>query len=355
MRKEFSSSANNYTIDYSGSVSNALSNLSKEKSAPSEVKYIFKEDNQIQKELVDGTMFSANEIFTTDYEPFRVKASVFASNPIRVKIGLKEELKVDHLFRVSEYRLDKLGNPFEKNVGWLRVKKVVDNRKKADGKMEPSTFYKVFSKGVDKGMKVQYFKETGLVWGLSYNALPDNIFSGPMLNIEYISFISKGVRLGLNIGGFTELKSPEIIVNDPENSLKLDLANNSQLSFKGRNILGEITTQKIFQLNMIEITPYVGAYYSSTRILNISSGGKDFDAILNKEILKCAYNEYGGLAGLKFGINFGKYTQLNFGYKLGFTLMSELKNDDSKEGIEMVGSLFGIPSNLSVGLRLIGF
>ena len=71
--------------------------------------------------------------------------------------------------------------------------------------------------------------------------------------------------------------------------------------------------------------------------------------------MKCAYNEYGGLAGLKFGINFGKYTQLNFGYKLGFTLMSELKNDDSKEGIEMVGSLFGIPSNLSVGLRLIGF
>jgi hypothetical protein len=273
MRKEFSSSASNYTIDYSGSVSNALTNLSKEKSSPAEVKYIFKEDNQIQKELVDGTIFTANEIFTTDYEPFRVKASVFASNPIRVKIGLKEELKVDHLFRVSEYRLDKLGNPFEKNVGWLRVKKVVDNRKKADGKMEPSTFYKVFSKGVDKGMKVQYFKETGLVWGLSYNALPDNIFSGPMLNIEYISFLSKGVRLGLNIGGFTELKSPEIIVSDPENNLKLDLANNSQLSFKGRNILGEITTQKIFQLNMIEITPYVGAYYSSTRILTISSGG----------------------------------------------------------------------------------
>lgn len=349
MRKEFSSSASNYTIDYSGSVSNALTNLSKEKSTPAEVKYIFKEDNQIQKELVDGTIYSANDVFTTDYEPFRVKASVFASNPIRVKIGMKEDLEIDHLFKVSEYRLDKMGNPFEKNVGWIRVKKVANNKKKADGKMEPSTFYKVFSKGVDKGMKVQYYKETGLVWGLSYNALPDNIFSGPMLNIDYITNISPGLRVGLNVGGFTELKSPTWNISE------LTGVYGSGLSFKGRNLIVEATSQKIIQLNLIEITPYVGAYYSTTRMTSITIGNEELSALKYPDIVKLAYNEIGGLAGLKFGINFGKYTQLNFGYKLGFTFSSELKNDNEKEGTKIIGSLYGIPSNLSVGFRLIGF
>ena len=349
MRKEFSSSASNYTIDYSGSVSNALTNLSKEKSTPAEVKYIFKEDNQIQKELVDGTIYSANDVFTTDYEPFRVKASVFASNPIRVKIGMKEDLEIDHLFKVSEYRLDKMGNPFEKNVGWIRVKKVANNKKKADGKMEPSTFYKVFSKGVDKGMKVQYYKETGLVWGLSYNALPDNIFSGPMLNIDYITNISPGLRVGLNVGGFTELKSPTWNISE------LTGVYGSGLSFKGRNLIVEATSQKIIQLNLIEITPYVGAYYSTTRMTNITIGNEELSALKYPDIVKLAYNEIGGLAGLKFGINFGKYTQLNFGYKLGFTFSSELKNDNEKEGTKIIGSLYGIPSNLSVGFRLTGF
>ena len=349
MRKEFSSSASNYTIDYSGSVSNALTNLSKEKSTPAEVKYIFKEDNQIQKELVDGTIYSANDVFTTDYEPFRVKASVFASNPIRVKIGMKEDLEIDHLFKVSEYRLDKMGNPFEKNVGWIRVKKEANNKKKADGKMEPSTFYKVFSKGVDKGMKVQYYKETGLVWGLSYNALPDNIFSGPMLNIDYITNISPGLRVGLNVGGFTELKSPTWNISE------LTGVYGSGLSFKGRNLIVEATSQKIIQLNLIEITPYVGAYYSTTRMTSITIGNEELSALKYPDIVKLAYNEIGGLAGLKFGINFGKYTQLNFGYKLGFTFSSELKNDNEKEGTKIIGSLYGIPSNLSVGFRLIGF
>jgi hypothetical protein len=349
MRKEFSSSASNYTIDYSGSVSNALTNLSKEKSTPAEVKYIFKEDNQIQKELVDGTIYSANDVFTTDYEPFRVKASVFASNPISVKIGMKEDLEIDHLFKVSEYRLDKMGNPFEKNVGWIRVKKVANNKKKADGKMEPSTFYKVFSKGVDKGMKVQYYKETGLVWGLSYNALPDNIFSGPMLNIDYITNISPGLRVGLNVGGFTELKSPTWNISE------LTGVYGSGLSFKGRNLIVEATSQKIIQLNLIEITPYVGAYYSTTRMTSITIGNEELSALKYPDIVKLAYNEIGGLAGLKFGINFGKYKQLNFGYKLGFSFSSELKNDNEKEGTKIIGSLYGIPSNLSVGLRLIGF
>lgn len=342
-RKDFYTSANNYSIDYSGSLGSILKSAGKEKS--SEVKYIFREDSDIQKELVSGTVSDANETFTANYEPYRVKSSVFATGPIRVKIGMKEDVEIDHLFKVSEYQLDKAGNPFEKNVGWLRVQKVSDNRKKADGKMEPSVFYKVFSKGVDKGMKVQYFHETGLVVGASYNALPDNIFSGPMVNIDYITNLYPGVRVGLNFGGFTELESPSTEV----------VGLGQGLSFKGRNILGEMTAQKIIQFNMLELTPYIGGYVSSTRITGISAFGAELTALQFPALLKLAYNEYGGLAGLKFGINFGKYTQVNLGYKVGFTLVSEIKHDDYKEGYTIPGSLFSSPSNISLGIRFAGF
>jgi hypothetical protein len=35
--------------------------------------------------------------------------------------------------------------------------------------------------------------------------------------------------------------------------------------------------------------------------------------------------------------------------------VSELKNDDDKEGITIPGSLFNSPSNFSIGLRFAGF
>jgi hypothetical protein len=103
------------------------------------------------------------------------------------------------------------------------------------------------------------------------------------------------------------------------------------------------------------LTPYVGGYFSSTRMTGLSVGGYEVSAIQVPEILKLAYNEYGGLAGVKFGINFGKYTQLNVGYKVGFTLVSEIKHDDDKKGIAIPGSLFKNPSNLSIGIRFAGF
>jgi hypothetical protein len=153
----------------------------------------------------------------------------------------------------------------------------------------------------------------------------------------------------LNFGGFTELKSPTITLAELDEF-------GGNLSFKGRNILGELTLQKIIQFNMLELTPYVGGYISSTRMTELTVGGvKLDDPLLLPEIIKFAYNEYGGLAGVKFGINFGKYTQLNLGYKLGFTLVSELKNDDVKEGIAIPGSLFKSPSNFSIGVRFAGF
>jgi hypothetical protein len=166
-----------------------------------------------------------------------------------------------------------------------------------------------------------------------------------MVNIDYITNLYPGVRIGLNFGGFTELKSPSKDVGG------LGMG----LSFKGRNILGELTAQKIIQFNMLELTPYVGAYVSSTRITGVSMGGYELTAIDFPALLKLAYNEYGGLAGVKFGINFGKYTQLNVGYKLGFTLVSEIKHDDYKEGYTIPGSLFKSPSNLSIGIRFAGF
>ena len=92
-----------------------------------------------------SSIFSGiSEYFSDNYEPFIVNASVFEVSPISSKIGTKESLKIDHLFRVSQTVQNRKGEINDKTVGWVRVKKVADNKKVADGKMEPSLFYKTF-------------------------------------------------------------------------------------------------------------------------------------------------------------------------------------------------------------------
>jgi hypothetical protein len=66
----------------------------------------------------------------------------------------------------------------------------------------------------------------------------------------------------------------------------------------------------------------------------------------------------GAVAGIKFGINFGKHAQLNLGYKAGFQLYSELEYNDGEIKTDsglLITMDFYRPGALTVGLRLFGF
>lgn len=346
------SSTDNYEIDSKGSVGNLLK-AAATGGNNSEVKYIMLSDEVINEALVKGVYTEAEFQITQKYDPFKIKVPVFASNPIRAKIGLKESLKVDDLYKVTENRIANDGQISEVKIGWIRAKKVADNKKVADGKMEPSTFYKIASKNVQKGMKITQHPERGIVLGVGYNIAQDNIMSGPIFNVDYITHAAPGLRVGLGIGGFSKMRPSEVQLDD----IAVDA---NILDFEGTNLYGEMSIQKIVQANRLEFTPYLGAYFSSLSIDKYYVYGvenKIEDAGDNLKGL--ANTTYGALGGAKIGFNLGKHTQINLGYKLGFQIGSDLKNEAGEEvttsNYKKITMSFNSPAALTFGLRLYGF
>ncbi len=320
----------------------ALSGGSKE---PTDlVKFIMKSDEEVSKDLVNGLFSSAEFYFSRKYEPFKVKVPVFGNSPITAKIGKKEAIKIDELYKVTESVLKKDGSKVDKKVGWIRVKKVADNLKNADGKMEPSVFYKVSSKKVERGMKLTQRRQFGTVFGLGFNiGSESDVAAGLMLSAEYISHIYPGVRFGISGGGFLPLKAKEATINGGK----------EEGITEGTPIYIDATAQKIFQANHLELTPMVGAYLSSVSISKL--GGTKVEENYFKGLTNTSY---GGLIGIKAGYNFGPHAQINIGYKYGFAFSSSLSKDEANadplnESTSEI--IFNAPSVISIGLRIYGF
>lgn len=347
MKVNVSASTENYKTESNVSGKSLLSSLGSSGSSANVIKYTYKSNEEIGKDLVNGLLSSADFKFTQKYEPFKVKVSVFSAKPILAKVGAKEGLKIDELFKVTETVLSNKGEKYDKKIGWVRVRKVADNKKNADGKMDPSSFYKVSCRRVEKGMKMTLKKEYGLDFGVAYNIGDENnVANGPMITVDYIiARIKPGLRVGLSVGGFGIL-SPETVKVDgitiPE----------SELKFEGSNIYLDLTAKKILQANHIELTPQLGLYaniLSMTKLNDIS--------ITEYPTLKgLANTAYGILSGLKFGYNFGPHFQFNMGYKIGFQLGSKLKKEsgDVTYGGDPLTMSFISPNVMFFGLRIKG-
>jgi hypothetical protein len=331
--KSFEGTASNYTVE-AESAKNMAKALLNKNSGQQVVKYVLKSQEDIDKEMVTSMFASAETKYTKEYKPFQIKISVFTSNPIQAKIGAIQS---------------KNNEIIEKKIGWVRAKKVVDNRKNADGKTEPSIFYKAGSKKVEKGMKLTQKPETGIIIGAGYGIAKDNVMGGPYISIDYITHISPGLRMGMNIGGFSEMTPDQVYVS----GVPVD---KDFLDFKGTNIYGDLNIQKIIQANRIELTPFVGAYFSMLSIGTYSVGGVEQDASTTFPGL--ANTVIGGLAGIKFGINLGRHAQLNVGYKAGFQFSSKLEADSGEVEYspgDPITMDFNRPGSLLFGLRLFGF
>jgi hypothetical protein len=181
----------------------------------------------------------------------------------------------------------------------------------------------------------------------------NNIMVGPYYSLEFNPFTTKGGRIGVSFGGFNEVKSKDILftgINVLDNlpGLPDDIEN-----FKGRNIYGEVSAQKIFQANILEFTPMIGAYLSGISLLQARSRGNWVDLPIEEKVFDNSSKSAGMVAGFKFGINFGKYTQFYLGYKAGYEGFSEISINAEK--VEGVNLNLEIPRVAFVGLRLFGF
>jgi hypothetical protein len=125
----------------------------------------------IQKSLYTVSTFSSK--FIND---FRVKNKISGIRPIKAKVGKKEGLKTDGRYFVYEYTWnEEQKKAIPGRVGVIRVKKAVDNRKKATGNSKASTFYQTWGGKIQPGMVL----EEKINYGISIigNYLPDNGFS----------------------------------------------------------------------------------------------------------------------------------------------------------------------------------
>ncbi len=317
-------------------------------------------EDQINYEIL-GSIFSGSILsHSKNYDGFKIKTPVFDISPIQAKIGTKEDLHIDDLYQVLENREKESGEKFVKRIGYVRTKKVADNNKNADGNSETSKFYKVYSGSVKKGMVMKEVPEAGIVVGVAYD-VPSSVTSvagGPIFQFDFITHTSPGARMGLGIGGFREIESKSVMQNGRD----------AGFNFKGTSVYGDLTFQKIIQLNMIEITPYAGAYASSMDVTKIKEGKIEYDlpdyfdlsSYSSDAEPKITSTTYGGLVGFKAGLNLGKHFQLNMGYKLGFGIGSKTKftlgDQEESEGIDLdYSATFTNPSCLSFGIRLFGF
>jgi hypothetical protein len=258
-------------------------------------------ESAIQYTTLDKIISDGLLSYSKVNEDLQVKNSVFSVSPIASKIGEKEGLHVDDLFKVTENRQRSDGSVEAVKVGHVRVKRVADNRQLSSGDSEMSLFYKAPSRTVKKGMTLIEVPETGTMTGVEmgyrggFIPFNDSDSWGYIgLTIDQITHIWKGNRVAASYNYILNL----------ENGVNL-------------NMFTAEVKQEI-QMNVLSIIPGIGFGYA----FNKSYG----------------FKTYGATASLKIAINLGKYFQINAGPRYYYFL------DCPLNGLYM-----------SASLRLFGF
>lgn len=247
-------------------------------------------------QIVSNGLLSFSQI----NEDLQVKNSVFSVSPIASKIGKKEGLRVDDLFKVTENRQRSDGSVEVEKVGHVRVKRVAENRQLSTGDSEMSLFYKAPSRSVKKGMTLIEVPEVGTMTGVEIGYRGDFIpfndsdriyYVG--LTIEQITHVWKGNRVAMSYNYIQNLEHGGYL-----------------------NMITAEVKQEI-QMNILSIVPGIGIGYA----FNKAAGQKT----------------YGGTASLKIAINLGKYFQINAGPRYYYFLGAPLNGLYMSAGIRLFG------------------
>ncbi|MDX9845473.1 MAG: hypothetical protein RBT74_00705 [Tenuifilaceae bacterium] len=125
-----------------------------------------KSTDQLMQELVQKSYDETIYRIEMEVEDFKVKTTLFATRPLRAKIGLKEGLKTDNRFFAYEYVYNsKTGKAEPVRRGVIRAEsksKITDNRKVATGDMGTSKFYQVAGRKLEAGFTLQQQNDFGI-------------------------------------------------------------------------------------------------------------------------------------------------------------------------------------------------
>ncbi len=174
-----------------------------------------KTNKELMTDLLATGMNNSILLLERNIEDFRVKTTLFATRPLRAKIGFKENLKIDQRYFVYEMRQGGNGNIQAHRQGVIRAtNNITDNRKIATGQTVPSVFYQVAGKRLDAGMLLQERNDLGIALGVSYSAGGIGGFTGK-LDINMSSFFKKKApsMLKLFLEGGYETKKIQLTIN----------------------------------------------------------------------------------------------------------------------------------------------
>lgn len=142
-----------------------------------------KTQTQLIRDMVNSSMRNVMNQLTFQVSEFKVKAQIYKTNPIAVKIGKKEGLGFDQRYFVFENRETRKGEKFSSRRGIIKSMSVADNRTVISGETQPSYFYQVAGGKIDNmGMFVEQRNDVGLNLFLGYQ---QNAMSGVDGRVEF--------------------------------------------------------------------------------------------------------------------------------------------------------------------------
>ena len=177
-----------------------------------------KTTDELLKDMVNNSLTAVITQFEKQIDEFKVKAQVYKTNPIAVKIGKKEGLGFDQRYFVFENRQTRSGKQYSSRRGVIKSMSVSDNRNVTSGETQPSYFYQVAGRKIDNmGMFVEQRVDAGLNLFLGYQqdamsgiAARGEYYIGRMLYGSKTNKIAKGmtsfkmyVEGGYNSGDYT--------------------------------------------------------------------------------------------------------------------------------------------------------
>ena len=164
-----------------------------------------KTQDELLRDMVNNSITNVLNQMTYQVSDFKVKAQIYKTNPIAVKIGKKEGLGYDQRYFVFENRQTRGGDQYSKRIGVIKSMSVADNRTVTKGETQPSYFYQVAGGKIDNmGMFVEQRIDAGLNLFLGYQ---QDGLSGLDGRVEYyIGRLMYGKKNGAIAKGMTSFK-----------------------------------------------------------------------------------------------------------------------------------------------------
>lgn len=273
-----------------------------------------KTQEQLMRDFVNNAMTNVMNHLTFQVSDFKVKAQIFKTNPIAVKIGRKEGLGFDQRYFVYENRMTRSGQEYSSLRGVIKSMSVADNRAVTTGDTKPSYFYQVAGGKIDdKGMFVEQRIDAGLNLFLGY--MQDGL-SGATARLEY--YIGRALY-SKNKGAISKgLTSFKFYLEGGYNNQEFNRLDGSILSATEKIDLMRISAgfnKDYYLTHFIHVGPFVG--------YGIESGkGKDSKYTIDTQFIE---------AGARLGINLRYNIQLVGSANYYVMFSPELKDQDAKK------------------------